>query len=304
MPIFLEITTPASKGARPILSGSGPTRQVPSMKFNISLERNGEWFVKAPIPKLWRYVIPNNFAGGRWEYDITGKWMIWLMDKTDKKVVFDVRDTKKGGGPAFTWLNAKSAYDGKCRWKPAMLPSQKIWVGVALKGGAGLGIGAEAGLAAVVDLNTQRHGGSLAMGALRAGATAGASGGLAMLICTGFASVKEMHGHFSSGADYAIAVGPKFGGLVKSSKFATLLKNFDGGMEAVEGALKMGRSSTKLQAVLKEAPGAAKSAMSTYGMLVDTDAKTMVAIDIPGLGGGAELGVFYSWGKAGVLSSW
>lgn len=68
--------------------------------------------------------------------------------------------------------------------------------------------------------------------------------------------------------------------------------------------MKLSRQSPTAQAILTEAPGLARSAVSVYGMVVDTDDKKMIGIDLPLAGAGGELGVFYGWSKARVLNAW
>ena len=60
----------------------------------------------------------------------------------------------------------------------------------------------------------------------------------------------------------------------------------------------------KLAKVFTELPGIGKGFVNGYGMLVDTDKKNMVAVDIPLAGYGAEIGVYYGWSKSKVLKTW
>jgi len=300
MPINLEITTASGSNRCLADKSSGIPARVGPMTFYVSLHKDGTWTCRRPIPQQWRYVIPE-YASGFWYKDIAGFFV--MKDHKKKQEVFELRSIEKGSGPAFHWLKG-NMYEGTGSWKPSPLPSQKMWAGVLVKGGGGLIVGAEGGAAAVVNVDQTKSGAVLGFGTLRAGIVGGASGGVALVICTGFGSVQEMNGFTSSGADFALAIGVKFSGFLKASKAASSLKKFEGGLDAIEKAIHLGKDSEALKKVLSEVPGAAKSAAAVCSVVVDTDEKNIVAIDIPMAGAGAEIGVFYGWSKVKVVSTW
>lgn len=306
MPMYVAVQTPADK-SRPNRSASGPAANVPAQTFHIALYQDGSWNCQKPIPQFWRYIMPDT-AMGSWYRDIADTLV--LMDPTGNKIVFELRTSGRGSGVAFLWPRkgnrGATLYDGEGSWGPSSLSYQKSWVGLVVKGGGGFIAGAEGALGYVVNLNGPRSSALLRIGTARAGIVGGGSAGLALLFCTGFNSIMDMNYSFG-GWDFALAIGPKWSAIAKASastsKITKALVSFDGGIEAIGTAMTAGQQG-KLGKVLSELPGAGKSVVGGYGMLVDTDEKNIVAIDIPFAGYGTELGVYYGWSRATVQRQW
>jgi hypothetical protein len=305
MPINLTIQTGFGANRPNLSDPSQPTRTVGRETFNVSLYKDKTWHCTAPLPLTWRYFIPD-FAGGRWHKEMGGTWV--LLDQTGKKRVFELRKMDDGTGPVFHWpeegKRGAVLYRGQGYWIPAPLPSRRVWGGLMVKGGGGLVAGGEYGVGLVAHVETEHTGAVLQVMTARAGLSGGLSGGAAILVCSGFDSVKEMDGFKDSGIDYTIAIGAKFSAVLKTSKLVGVLKGFEGGLESIEKAITLGRKSKLGQEVLKEAPGLAKTAACSYGLVIDTDDQQIVAIDLPLAGGGAEIGVFYGWSQTKVLEQW
>ena len=173
-----------------------------------------------------------------------------------------------------------------------------------VKGGGGLIAGYEGAIAYIASLSDDRSAALVRVGTGRAGVVGGGGAGVCLLFCTGFSNLGEMDGHEFSGWDFALSFGPKWSAVLKGSaqvgKIASALQSFDGGLEAIGAAMVLGKQGAAGK-ILEQVPGVAKSVVGGYGMLVDTDASNIVAIDIPFAGVGAELGVYYGWSKAVIL---
>jgi hypothetical protein len=179
----------------------------------------------------------------------------------------------------------------------------KTWIGYAVKAGAGAGVGAEGALAGVLQMwGNKASGCTFAITTGRLGLIAGFSGGLALVFATGFAQASEFQDFTSSGADFALACGPKIGKMVnpKWSNIAALASQFDNGLATVEGIVK--GSNPKFATLRSELPGLAKSV--SQAALFDADDQNITVLDIPLCGGGTEAGVYYGWSRTSVLSSW
>src|SRR5690606_17664431 len=189
----------------------------------------------------WRAMFGE--AMGRWKKDMAGSWV--CMDAKGKTTLLEIRRVDSLRGEVFFWPRAGNRgavlYDGSGTWKPSDTPQAKTWVGIAVKGGAGAGVSGEACFGAVMELWGKNDGGCSFMTTTgRLGAVAGFSGGLALVYATGFASAKEFNGFASSGADFALAFGPKIAGAVSPAwaKVAKTAQGFDGSAELVEGIVK------------------------------------------------------------------
>lgn len=304
MAILLEVTVNAGKGQAP---GSGAPRggaqTVPRHTFRIAFDATGDWRLQAPMTPHWRSLFGE--AMGKWKKDMAGTWI--CMDSKRQKTLLEIRRIDNLKGEVFFWPRAGNygavLYDGSGTWKPSDAPQAKTWVGVAVKGGAGAGVSGEAAFGAVMQLWGKNDGGCSFMTTTgRLGAVAGFSGGLALVYATGFPSAREFHGFASSGADFALAFGPKIAGAVSPAwaKVAKTAQGFDGGAELVEGIVKGGNP--KYATLRSELPGIAKSISSAA--LIDPDEQNITIIDVPMAGAGAELGVFYGWSNTRLLSSW
>ncbi len=278
-------------------------QQLPPIKFTVSLDSTGDWYLQKPYPKHFRQITTE--GRGKWYKDTAGSFV--LRNIAEKKTIVVLRSVNRCRGPAFCWPRKGNRgaimFDGQGNWSPTKQVHPKSWIGVMVKGGGGAGLSGEGGFAAVMSLSAgKRHGCSFFSATGRLGAVAGFSGGMALVYATGFRSPRDFNNFSSSGTDFALAVGTKLKGLAspKWAKMVSALDKFDGGAEMVEGVMK--GANPKYQSLREELPGLAKSL--SQGVLIDPDIKNITVIDVPMAGAGAELGIYYGWSTTKVLSSW
>lgn len=309
MPIYIQIKASTRAKRAPIAPGGGSGQaEIPPQSFQVALYADGTWVCSKPLTAYWRYLFPG-FPAGRWSKDMAQT--IVLYDQSGQNEAFELRSVDKGQGVCFYWPRAgnrgATLFDGEGTWAPGAQTSQRMWIGPMVKGGGGAVVGYEGAVAAICSVDQPSHGAVLRLGTSRAGVVAGGAAGAGVLIVTGFDNPQQMGGFEFGQGDYALAFGAKWSSLTKAvqaSKVAQALRAFDGGMLAISKAMELGKNSPKLQKALTECAGGAKSLVNSYGMLVDTDARTMTGVDIPLAGVGAEIGIFYGWSSASVLKSW
>jgi hypothetical protein len=303
MAIVIDVTVNGGTN-RPNLEPGGAGRaNVPWHTFQVAIEATGEWRLRPPLTNSWRYLF--GCAMGKWYKDLAGTYV--LKDVAKKRTVLEVRSVSSLKGPVFYWPRAgnrgATLYDGTGTWRPSAVVQPKTWVGFAVKGGGGAGVGAEVALAAVLKLWGGNSGGcSFATSTGRLGAVAGFSGGLAFVYATGFSQASEFQGFAADGLDFALACGPKIAGVVnpKWAKVSALATKFDDGLGLVEGIVK--GSNPKYQDLRAELPGIAKTI--SQAALIDPEVKNITVLDVPLCGGGAEAGIYYGWSSTKLLSSW
>ncbi len=307
-----------------MISGLGPMR-VPALDFTIELDtkevkgflgRRGVFRILKPIPRDIRTIV-GDVPTGTWEQGKTG---FYLYGEADwGKAILELR--QYGGnndpkGPAFALPRkgnvGATLYDWEGSWTASAKPLPKTWVGIMAKGSGGVLIGAEGGVGALVTLDWATHGVGFCYGAGRVIAGGGFSGGLALVIATGFEDASKFEGFASDGGDWALSFGPNLKGVIASGRLAKLqplLKAMgsvtpNAVLSRVEEAAEMNRFAKFIRSGenSKEIYGVAKGVMQA--MLIDTDYQNVTAIDIPLAGGGAEAGIYYSWSRYKVLSRW
>lgn len=223
---------------------------------------------------------------------------------TDRTLLAELRSVENGSGPAFA-LPQGNFFQSQGSWKAAGYCSSNIWMGVQFKGGAGLIGGLEGSIGAVVNSVKLTNGCSLFSSGWRLGAVGGGSGGLALLIATGFKSSSEFHKYNSSGLDWALSFGPKWSGILKSAGKLDKLENFAHGMmDVLDNASRADRlvKFMKNPEATKELYGVGKSLLS--GTLVDDEYQGICAIDVPFGGLGAEIGIYFASSTFRTITEW
>jgi hypothetical protein len=258
----------------------------------------------------WRLIAPfpasrdalQGWTSGNYNVDkLTGYIQIC---GTDGALLAELRSVEDGSGPAFA-LPQGNQFQSQGSWRAAGYCSANVWMGLQFKGGAGLIGGLEGSIGALVNSVRLTNGCSLVSGGWRAGAVGGASGGLALLIATGFKSSRDFHQYKSSGLDWALSFGPKWSGILKGAGKLDRIESFAHGMlDVLDNASRADRLAKLMKnpEATKEIYGVGKSLLS--GTLVDDEYQGICAIDIPLLGGGAEIGVYFASATFRTLSEW
>jgi hypothetical protein len=208
------------------------------------------------------------------------------------------------GGKA-TAFHQGSSWGASGTWSAATIDSPKFWFGIQVKGSVGLFAGAEAGFGAVVNSVRASNGASLFAKSWRVGVVGGASGGVGILLATGFSTAREMNGFESDGMDWALSFGPRWSETLKA---AGKLSKIEGAMHFVLELLDRKSQVERLTKVMKnpeltkEIYGIGKSL--TQGVLIDDEYKGICGIDIPLGGVGAEIGFYYAKSGFTTLSEW
>lgn len=258
----------------------------------------------------WRLIAPYPASRDALQGWVTGKYRIDKLTGyiqlcgDDGSLLAELRSVEAGSGPAFA-LPQGNHFQSQGSWSAAGFCSANVWMGVQFKGGGGLIGGVEGSIGAVVNSVRLTNGSSLISGGWRAGAVGGASGGLALLIATGFKSARDFNGYNSSGLDWALSFGPKWSGILKSAGKLDKLEAFAHGMlDVIDNASRADRlvKFMKNPEATKEIYGVGKSLLS--GTLVDDEYQGICAIDIPMAGMGAEIGIYFASSTFKTLSAW
>lgn len=292
--------------------------RVPPMKFTLDLDthalddatygfRRYVWRLLHPIPSDIRLLLGDK-PTGTWTQNSTGFSLYGQSNRS--LVLMELRQVgiDSPNGPAFTMPTPGAAggtfYKLRGTWSASAKPLPKTWVGIMGKGSVGAIIGAEGGIGAVAALGFGNHGACFSFGSGRVIAGGGFSGGLALVIATGFDSCRSFDNYWSKGADWALSIGENLKSVAAAgrlSKIAPVLKT----LSAVNTSVGKAESYSKVVSsseFSKEVYGVMKGVMQTS--LIDTDSQNVTAIDIPLAGVGAEAGFYYSWSQFNLLKGW
>jgi hypothetical protein len=169
-----------------------------------------------------------------------------------------------------------------------------LWIGVGVKGGTMFGpVGIETLGGFVINVGANLKGMAITGTTNRIGLGGGASGGVCVILITGVTSPSQLNGLLLGDTDYNVSLGPNWGKLAKLKKVKPLLDVFQKFGALTGGALK---------ALLKTPDGAvnvakaAKAVKDVYGSEAYGEPNVIVA-DIPPLGYGVELSVFFGVSK-------
>jgi hypothetical protein len=292
--------------------------RVPAMSFTVDLDtkclsgsipgfRRYVWRLLKPIPPNIRLILGEQ-PTGTWTKDSVG---IALYAEADRgTVMMELRQVgiDTPNGPAFALPRSGNAgatiYALEGRWSASAQPLPKTWVGIVGKGSAGALIGAEGGIGALVALDWSRQGVCFSFGSGRVIAGGGFSGGLALVVATGFESGSKFDGYVCSGADWALSIGPNLKGISMSGKLHKLgpILRVLGAADTVQSKAEAYSKAISSGEYSKEIYGVVKGVLQTA--LIDTDTQTVTAIDVPLASAGAEAGFYYAWSQYNVLNRW
>jgi hypothetical protein len=132
----------------------------------------------------------------------------------------------------------------------------------------------------------------------RLGLVGGFSGGVALVIVTGFPNVNHLDGHSVSGWDWTVSLGAKFSAFAKFGKSGPLLLKMVQRINKVEDLVKTMKAGDNG----KELIGIGKAAYDNLGF--DFEQPNITVIDIPLAGTGAEMGIYLYYGSCKLFSKW
>jgi|GEM_PF-3088444 len=302
MSTWIEIKLKPGIRRRPLGKLPGPEKVLSGGKMIIELEKNNTWRLASPLHPDWRYYIPD-FAAGTWKTGIATE--LYFYGRNGKEC-FLVRDYKKLNGPAFYGLQG-NRYEVSTRWKRTTRPLGPVtgcWSGIGVKGALGIGIGAEDVPAAVVSWDNKSKRASFNIISGRLGLSGGFSGGLALVVLTGFTDINHLNGYSLSGWDWTLSIGAKLKGLDKLEKTGSLLSD---ALASFNQLGKLNHFDDLIPAIKRneqaaDLVGAGKSVISSFGY--DWKEKSVTVIDVPLAGGGAEVGIYLYYGSCKLLSQW
>ncbi len=291
-------------------------QRVPAMKFTLELDtkslddsmigtRRYIWRLLHPIPPSIGLLLGDK-PMGTWTQNSVGFYLYPQSNRSNLLMELRQVGNNDPNGPAFG-LPQNNAYALRGIWSASAKPLPKTWIGVMGKGSAGLFLGAEGGVGALVALDLGgfgKHGVVFSVGTGRVITGGGFSGGLALVIATGFENARKFDNYSSDGADWALSIGENFKGLAASGKLASVtpvLKT----LSAIQTSADKADAYRKIVCSKdfgKEIYGVMKGVMQTA--LVDTDYQNVTAIDVPLAGAGTEAGFYYAWSKYNLLTSW
>lgn len=261
----------------------GSTGSDASGVMLLELDNEGGWRQLAPFHPNWRLILPS--ACGTWKTAIGDECV--LYEETGSQQVFLLRGFSANQGPAFFGLQGIQ-YQGSASWRRIAKPLPEsgnpgMWAGLAGKGGAAAGVGADAALCYVIPIHApDSNGFAFLFYSGRFGANVGASGGAAFVLVTGVQKPMELNGFVQTGVDWALALGGKWSsmakGLGKLDDLTKVIKAVHDNTDAIVGAAK-----------------------SVYqGAFLDWEAKSVSVVDV--VGAGLEAGVYWFAGRCVLLS--
>lgn len=179
----------------------------------------------------------------------------------------------------------------------------QIWVGLAVKGGATVGVAGNETLdGIVVSTDDVRRWMNVIGTVTRLGLGAGASGGVAVMIVGGVKRAADLNGHMQGEMDFNLAIGAKFGPLIKAALAAKAAK-------AAKGAARFKPLLNFMTKVGAKTPKGFRTALkdpekiAELGKLVKNNAEAwglqknnpnVIMIDFPFLGVGTEVSFFHA----------
>jgi hypothetical protein len=174
-------------------------------------------------------------------------------------------------------------------------PRLDMWVGLGGKAGTMFVVaGIETMEGLVVSLDEPHQWMVLQASINRLGAGWGVTGGVCLIVVTGVSRPTELNGFQTGGRDFNVAIGENWGKIAKTSNLARKLA------PVINAVGKIGaRTPRALKAVLKANPDryvdltkAAMAFREAMGSEAVLD-KNVFMVDVPWLGGGVEVSVFY-----------
>lgn len=296
MSVYLEINLQGGIRRKPLGRHAGPEKVLSNGTLTIELDSDNSWRLVSKHSE-WFYYFPN---------EASGQWKMGLMDQLylygqDGKECFLVRQYEQTGGAAFYFLQSNNSYAISTRWRRVSKPftgQTGCWTGIAVKGAAGIGAGAEAVPSLVFSWDHLGKGATFNCLSGRLGLVGGFSGGVALVIVTGFPDINQINGFSLSGWDWTLSLGAKAKGFEKLGSTGPMIKRMVEGINSFENVIRKVKDEEKA----KELIGAGKGIVQSNGY--DWSEQSVTVIDVPLAGGGGEAGVYWYWGSCKLLSSW
>ncbi|CTQ61793.1 hypothetical protein LA5095_04389 [Roseibium album] len=306
MSFLIDIIIPASK-------------QNPKMKVVLQIDKDtnysGTWRIVRPIPAGFRRFTSAGM--GAWTGDVNG-WKFNLKESgSGKRICGLSRNWDRDGAFEARWGDGQSFFGGTVygnfsSWKPQLAKGRAhAWGGLLFKASVGAGVSGEAAIGILCKVGDENPAVAvISTSSGRLGAIAGVSGGAAIVLATGFPTAASFDGHVSTGTDWALSVGGKWktfldpkAAKIASSNLPNIIKKVAEGMatnsRVVQRMDKLADwakgGDPAFEALRTELPGLAKT---LYGeALIDYSEKNLTAVDIPGVSGGTEIGIYYKWDR-------
>ena len=269
--------------------------QFPTTTLQVELDAGGAWRLRAKqlIPSYCKYLY-GMYPRGRYVEQWSGYFELYNEDRS--RQVMQLNPLGDGNALALGLLSKKTGrFALRGRWSAITAAVPKMWAGIVLKGSLNLGCGYDGNAGIMFSLyNGDKCAFLINNG--RLGLVAGGAVGLAFAVGTGFGSQNDFASYSNTGWDGSLTLGVKAKAVVQSSnalgRAFTMFKN---GVKKAEDVIRLLHDHD----LTKEVPGLVKSAL--VGTLVDTEIQNITLIDVPVLGGGAEVGAFYAWSSLKVL---
>ena len=251
--------------------------------LSLEFDNDGVWRQVAPFHPNWQLILP--YACGKWKKSIGDEGV--LYDETGSAQLMVLRSFGENSGNAFFGLDGVQ-FQGSALWQRMAKPlpasgNPGMWAGLAGKGGAAAGAGAEAALCYVVPVfSPGSNGFGFFFYAGRLGLNVGASGGAVLVLVTGVQEPMELNGFAQTGTDWALALGGKWSSLAK-------------------GLGKLDDLAEIIKAVQKNADAIVGAAKSVYGgAFLDWEEKSVSMVDL--VGAGLEAGYYWFAGRCVLLT--
>ncbi len=259
-------------------SGQGP-------ELTVEMEESGVWRLRGPFPPDYRRLVPE--AAGRWRNTIGD--MIHL-NGSDGKMLIELRGRGGREGWAYAGLQPNGSFAFQSRWrrvaKPLPANGLGLWVGLAVKGGGEVVLGAEGVLAVAVSAGNLQRWFAFGMLSGRAGIAGGISGSGSLVVLTGVDRPADLHHSIQSGSDWAVSIGGRWAQMAK-------------GLSGLEDLKELGKL---VIFALDHADQLVTLGKGVYQeACLDYEEQNLLIVDTPA-GAGLELGYYWWAGTVYVLT--
>ena len=182
-------------------------------------------------------------------------------------------------------------------WKPGT----GAWIGIGVKAGGQVALGgADSATIVAISMDDPRDFVLMQITMGRMGLGLGASGGMVLCGIGNCYDPRALRGYPVSGGDFQLAVGPKWGSLVKVARLVPeLMEALDAGRDVVR-LLKSGVISAARRHQIVNHLKSAEGCRTLFPDSESTEVSINV-VDLP-LGAGTEASVYYGWGHVEVLA--
>lgn len=192
------------------LDGAGSGQEV-----LIEMDDDKNWRLRPPIPSGFRSLIGE--GSGKWRAEFGD--IVQILG-SNKQLLVELRATEKREGYAFAGLQPNGTFAIKTDWRRVARPLPPngvgLWAGVAIKGGAEIGLGAEGIVAVVVSAANRQRWFTFGMLSGRAGIAGGFGAAGSLVVLTGVNDPMELHHSLQSGTDWALSIGGRWAQMSKA----------------------------------------------------------------------------------------